>query len=349
MKHPYLFFLFLSLLGGTAGGSEPAIHIHLGSLRENKIQLRQEEFLDPLPTSITTEKGDVVQVIVHVKPTADDVISTLQDPNTLGWMWAGESALDIPAPAAGEKARIRNSFLQTVSGRYLPASLFSATHPGEIAIGISTCHNSALAKKYAPALPVGLALLQPQALAFESEAIESAAILSFDDIFEAPREVFDQISAQVVKMPRPVPAMTGPKTTVQIEYRNQNSNRFDYEVLLDGKLIGVLEKTVDSEGLTVNKNIKEFQIDTPAPGQSAVLTIRPDEWKRAGVEGNLRTVTPLLVDSVKIAGQERLSQVIHLGDESPDPKLPTARNLSPNQPEIRRLPVQAELRVEWKP
>ncbi len=306
----FVSFIFTAIHGTPARArvldQKPQIDIHIGRLSESDQKSLFESFLIPLATKVANlDSSKICNGARHFKLSVGqvdlrifcrshlvDIENSLQDPKTLGFVFAGNL----------ETARGR---LETSESEFLPFSMFSMANKNLKYLSVVDFGPS-LGKKmtsenYASALDpqIGLQTFQVKDLSnFEMLLKTVLAQMSVLQKFEISPIPSREVSSFLF---------------VKINFRNLSSRKYAYEVLIDNKLVALLKPTFDSEGHLKNQGSTEFKISFEAIKKQSVLTLRTDT--------SAADLDDLLVDqiffqdvnfSLQIVGHDN-QPIIHLG------------------------------------
>jgi hypothetical protein len=339
----WFFFAIFCMNSLAFASSRPTIYFALGKLTGpqksilDRVFFSEVEKLKKQWPSVDFKRLD--------SPETDELISVLSSPSTLGLAILGHPAVSIRGE--GTERHIMHGYLQTASSRYLPKTLLSAAHSSLGFISIITCHDSAISPLYLKALPQNFSGAIFRSPTHNLDALANP-LLEFTSFYSTP-EFLKEMNGSLPELLKEFNNFGGAINgdQLKISWRDQLSNHFSYEIIVNGKLAGVLESEYSTRGRGMNLREKLVQLSIVlAPGDQ--ITIRPDDAFRPRINTEQKVVDDILLDRVSIIrGEEEkslLAESVHIGDEENSPDQNAPLGFLRNGEDYSRAPFV----VEWK-
>lgn len=269
------------------------------------LQAAQKEFIE-----ILNRQGHQARIVQE--STQEDLISSLNDKNVIGVIWHGHNQ---PSWQKIKDQKVPyNYHLLDAKKRFLSKKIFSNLPPRLQLLGLNTCYTSGVLEKYNlhtfedPHLLLGgeWEIEEDRENILDSEATNSiaGAINTYRKFNEKGINLEEQTSFQREQ-----------EISLTFSFRDLVSSHYDYNILIDGQLRGVLSKKVsDFPWTTVSE--KRISINLTAGEHN--LVIEPNDPARSspGIE---YPVDNILLDKVvllqKFKKTALLEKTYNIGDE----------------------------------
>lgn len=295
----------------------PELVVHFG-----KLSPTQERVLDRVFTArlkeYANEYSGQVEVVIQKNASSEQILESLKSPQSLAVIFLGHPAIEVRGEEIEER-RIVNGFLEAADGRYLTKTFMSSAHDNLQALSILTCHESGVLPNYLKYMPEG-----PKYYQSPTHNIDSLSnpLFEFTSYYATPKvlkAVFDDLPNLLERYKRNQNTIETQWVELSVTYLDLLSSKFDYQVLLDGRQVGVLNASYNDRGRAKHKSIQKIKIQRSLWEKGRTLTVRPDDPKRPVREEGLNVVDDIILTKVKVKdrGQEDLlfEGIVHLGDD----------------------------------
>lgn len=305
-----LFFLWFSTI--FANGE---VHIHYGDLKRGQKSILNRVFKPKLKELSKLN----VEVVEYDKSLQENILASLANPKVVGVIFLGHPA--IKTKGTGKKRRIVHGYLKDGEGKYIPKNIFSGAHNNLKFISVLTCHESAIIPLYKKTLPSFIDYFESPSHSLN--ALDNP-LFEFTSFYSTPK-VIDNILQQYGPDSLEINSLGDPKEkSLKVNLKDLTSGRFSYTVSINGVLVGIISRQLNSRGRILND--VEFLIKVPESilhESNNLLTIEADDYLRPRPLG-LDVVDDILIEKVTLENggrEDSLGVKIHLGDQESNPDI----------------------------
>lgn len=343
-----IFFIVLSS-ASLAQSEKAKIYFVLANLNPTQKNILERVFFSEVE-KLSKEYSEIEFIKID-NVSIMEIINILSSRSTMGAIFLGHPAINTKVD--GDERKIIHAYLQTsyekmfkveneyrvdLVTRYVPKRIFTASHENIKILSIITCHDSVVTPLYKKNLP---AYLNTYFITSPTHNIDSFKnpLFEFTSFYSTP-EILGDFKNKIPSLIKEFRAKrkfekTEEVSKIKISWRDQLSKFYVYEVLLNGKLVGVLEPYSTSRKRSLNKREMEIKVSVPIKSGD-VITISPDDPNRPRSDINLKVVDDIIVDRVEIVRESSsenvvLGQAIHIGDEKNQPDAGTSLTFLRNE------------------
>lgn len=291
------------------------VHIHYGDLKKGQMSILNRVFRPNLKKLSKLN----LKVVEYENSLQKNILSSLASSRVVGVIFLGHPA--IKTKGVGKGRHIVHGYLKDSAGMYLPKNIFSGARDNLAFISVLTCHEGAiipLYKKYLPSFIDYFESPSHSLNALENPLFEFTSFYSTPKVIDSILNRYDSSffdSSQVEKTSQ---------TTISIKLKDLVSSRFSYTVSVNGSLVGIISRKLNSRGRILNKIDYQFKVSNSLFNKgSNFITISADDYLRPRPNG-LKVVDDILIEEVSlISGENRnnLAKNIHLGDQEVNPDM----------------------------
>lgn len=295
----------------------------LGILRRSQFVRAEMDSLSAMARS----RG--LRVMTKIGSTQNDFLNSIGDSQTVGLVWIGHSK-----PAVDNEVTY-NAFMMDARDQYVTKSIGAAASEALEFLAINTCFAGHINPLYSWHN-------QRYDVITHDFEVDENNLNQLTNVVQGTIEILRQATAKIRDMNTTTEFNISEKKTLEISYRDLLSTQFGYDVLLNNRLIGLLDKEElrDFRGKT-----KTFQVPAELLKRSNLITIRPTDPDRTSPK-YAHPIDNIIVSKIKIDGRVIFDQEINLGDEDlDDSEIGLSKVI--NRTTLQRLPYQPELNMEF--
>ena len=292
--------------------------------------LRRSQFVRAEMNGLTAKaRSRGLRVITKIGSTQNDLLNSMGNPQTVGIVWIGHSK-----PAVDNEVTY-NAFMMDARDQYVTKSIGASASGALEFLAINTCFAGHINHLY------GWHQQRYEVITHDFEVDENN-LNQLTNVVQGTIEILRQATAKITVMNIPAEIHTSEKKNIEINYRDLLSTQFGYDVILNNRLIGLLDK---EELRDFRGKSKVFQVPAELLQGTNLITIRPTDPDRTSPK-YAHPVDNIIVSKIKIEGRVIFDQEINLGDEDlDDSEIGLSKVI--NRSALQSLPYQPELNLEF--
>ncbi len=265
--------------------------ILLGSSKVRKARVELEE--------IAKQQG--IKIIDRFESSEEDLITSLNNSKNIGVLWLGHSKASYTQD--GREKHYYNYFLVDADGKYISKEIKSASHKDLKFFGLNTCFQKGIVEKYSfhnQSYDVFLTKMNESENTFDQlSSILAGTITLYDKAKEALLQNNYKYNNEVTS-----------SVMIEVKYKDLISNNFGYDVLINGQLVGVLDK---EDRRSISGKIKKILFPSINLKEINEIKITPTDEKRL-TPGYDFPIDNILIESVRLNNNELIDTTYNLGD-----------------------------------
>lgn len=296
---------------------------YLSILQKSRpVQAKLEEL-----RGIARQKG--FEVSIRTASTQQDLLDSMNDSQTSGVIWIGHSK-----PAIHQE-NVYNAFMLDSYGQYMTKSVGASAHSSLEFFAMNTCFTGHINPRYNWS-GQGYSVLTHD---FEAE---DNSLNQLTNIIQGTIGIFEKSIQKIATLTSSFSTNETKFIDLEISYRDLLSTQFGYDVFINDRLVGLLDKEGPRDFRGKTKTIK---IPQSVLRSRNTIVVKPSDANRYSPRFDF-PVDNILVKEITIGGDSVFNGEINIGDEDlADEEIGLSKVM--NRRVMKSATHHSELRVEF--